>query len=240
ASAGAAGRASGDVRPGLDPGPPGVPDRDRPGRPALPGPDRGLRRGGGEAARRDRRGGAADSLPGAAPPGSAARRCPRGVRGAADQATGQSGRHRPRHHLRHRGLRPAARPGRPVRTAVLTGPRMPKPGPGAGRTAIGSVMFGAAILLAGLNLRPAITSVGPVLDQVRAALGASATWAGLLTALPVFCFAAGGLAAPYGARRIGRSRTVAVALALLPAGLVLRTLAGPRLVIVGTILAAFG
>ena len=55
----------------VHPGPARVPDRDRPGRPALPGRRRRDRGGGGEAAGRDRRRGAAHPLPGAVGPGSA-------------------------------------------------------------------------------------------------------------------------------------------------------------------------
>ena len=35
----------------------------------------------------------------------------------------------------------------------------------------------AAVLLVALNLRPAITSVGPLLDRIRDGVGASAAWA---------------------------------------------------------------
>ncbi len=106
-----------------------------------------------------------------------------------------------------------------------------------GRTGL---LTGVLIMLIGLNLRPAITSVGPVLDQVRGSLAVSATWAGVLTALPVLCFASGGLTAPFTAGRLGRTRTIGLALALLTGGLVLRALGGAAVVIIGTALAALG
>jgi len=47
----------------------------------------------------------------------------------------------------------------------------------------------AALLLVALNLRAPITSLPPVVDDVAAALGLSAAGAGLLTSVPVLCFA---------------------------------------------------
>jgi cyanate permease len=51
------------------------------------------------------------------------------------------------------------------------------------------VLLGVAVVLVALNLRPAITSVGPVLDQARASFAASAGWVALLTTVPVLCLA---------------------------------------------------
>ena len=62
----------------------------------------------------------------------------------------------------------------------------------------------------------------------------------MLTALPVLCFASGGLTAPFTAGRLGRTRTIGLALALLTGGLVLRALGGAAVVIIGTALAALG
>jgi CP family cyanate transporter-like MFS transporter len=83
----------------------------------------------------------------------------------------------------------------------------------------------AALLLAGVNLRPAVTSLGPVLEEVRRGTGMSATAAGVLTALPALCFALGGLVAPRLARRRGPVTAVAAALLVLAAGLAVRPLA---------------
>lgn len=104
----------------------------------------------------------------------------------------------------------------------------------------GGVLLAVAVALTALNLRPAITSVGPLLDEIRDSLGASATWAGLLTTVPVLCFAAGGLAAPVLARRAGMRAAVGVALGLLACGLVSRVADGPFTVLGGTLLAAAG
>lgn len=113
--------------------------------------------------------------------------------------------------------------------------RIPAP-----RVLIGSGLLAAAVLLAALNLRPAVTSVGAVLDEMQQTLGASATWAGALTTMPGLCFALAGLTAPLVARRLGVAAAVALALAMLTGGLVLRVLDGPLVVLGGTLIATAG
>ncbi|GAA3953079.1 MFS transporter [Actinomadura viridis] len=83
----------------------------------------------------------------------------------------------------------------------------------------------AALLLAALNLRPAVTSLGPVLQETRAGLGMSATVAGLLTSVPAVCFALVGLTAARLARRYGPDAVIAAGTALIALGLALRALA---------------
>ncbi|GAB3981253.1 CynX/NimT family MFS transporter [Actinoallomurus acanthiterrae] len=83
----------------------------------------------------------------------------------------------------------------------------------------------AALVLAALNLRPAVTSVGPVLEEVRAALGMSATVAGLLTSLPALCFALVGFAAPRLARRYGAEGVIATGAVVMAVGLATRPFA---------------
>ncbi|WTJ94764.1 MFS transporter [Streptomyces sp. NBC_01537] len=84
----------------------------------------------------------------------------------------------------------------------------------------------AAVLLAALNLRPAITSLGAVLEEARDGLGMSGAVAGLLTSVPVLCFAAFGIAAPRLARRFGPAAVICAAMAVIALGLTLRPLAG--------------
>lgn len=109
-----------------------------------------------------------------------------------------------------------------------------------GQMAAGGVLLVVAVILTALNLRPAITSIGPVLGEMRESLGASAVWAGVLTTLPGLCFAAAGLTAPWLARRIGLGRAISVALVILSIGLVVRVLDGPYVVIGGTLVATGG
>jgi CP family cyanate transporter-like MFS transporter len=92
----------------------------------------------------------------------------------------------------------------------------------------------AGVLLAGFNLRGAIAAVSPVLPDVRAELGLSTTVAGLLTALPVLCFAALAPAAAWFGRRLGPERAVLVGLVTLTAATVLRVLDGAPVLLAGT------
>lgn len=84
----------------------------------------------------------------------------------------------------------------------------------------------AAVLLAAVNLRTAVTSVGPVLDELEASIGLSSQLAGVLTTLPVIAFAALGSATPLLARRVGEQRLLTAGLVLMTAGLATRALAG--------------
>ena len=107
-------------------------------------------------------------------------------------------------------------------------------------TVAGGVLLAIAVVLTALNLRPAVTSVAPLLGEMRADLGVSATWAGLLTTLPALCFAAAGLAAPRLSARIGLGRTISLAMVMLATGLALRVIDGPHVVIAATFVACAG
>ncbi len=82
----------------------------------------------------------------------------------------------------------------------------------------------AAVVLTALNLRTAVTSVGPLLSEVQDGIGLSSPLAGVLTTLPVVCFALVGWYAPAIAARLGDHRAVTGALALMTAGLLGRAL----------------
>ncbi|MEO6503572.1 MAG: MFS transporter [Jatrophihabitantaceae bacterium] len=79
-----------------------------------------------------------------------------------------------------------------------------------------------AIVLTGLTMRVAVTSVGAVLTDLQHGLHASPSAAGVLTTLPVIAFAGIGLLGPRLAHRFGEHRLVAVALLAATAGLVSR------------------
>ncbi|MFF9145091.1 CynX/NimT family MFS transporter [Streptomyces sp. NPDC014861] len=102
----------------------------------------------------------------------------------------------------------------------------PAPGPDGGRSArwtLGLVSVG--LVLAALNLRPAITSLGALLEEVSAGLHMSGTVAGVLTSVPPLCFAIFGITAPRLARRFGPAAVVCAGMAAILAGLLLRPLA---------------
>jgi MFS transporter, CP family, cyanate transporter len=81
------------------------------------------------------------------------------------------------------------------------------------------------LVVLALNLRPAAVSVGPVLDDIRDTLDMSGPTAGLLTTLPVLCFAVFGSLAPWFGRALGVHRVMLVALVVTAAGLVIRAAA---------------
>ncbi|MGW3108692.1 CynX/NimT family MFS transporter [Streptomyces sp. NPDC001100] len=82
------------------------------------------------------------------------------------------------------------------------------------------------IVLAALNLRPAITSLGALLEDVRDGLGMSGSVAGLLTSVPPLCFAAFGVMAPRLARRFGPGTVVCAGMLAITAGLLIRPYVG--------------
>ena len=59
----------------------------------------------------------------------------------------------------------------------------------------GLLLVGAAIVLTGFNLRTAVNSIGPVLAEIEQGLGISSGLAGLITSMPLTCFA-GVMASP--------------------------------------------
>lgn len=92
-----------------------------------------------------------------------------------------------------------------------------------------------AIVLVGLNLRGPIVAVSPVLDDIRHDLAISSTSAGLLTTVPVLCFAAVSPVVVLLARRIGANGAVALSLAVLAVAVAVRPWSGFGLMIVGTV-----
>ncbi len=79
------------------------------------------------------------------------------------------------------------------------------------------------LVLVALNLRPALSSMAPLLGQVSDSLGLSAAAAGLLTTLPVLCLGLFAPLAPILSRRFGAERVVLGVLMLLAAGIALRS-----------------
>ncbi|WUN28901.1 MFS transporter [Streptomyces sp. NBC_00316] len=82
------------------------------------------------------------------------------------------------------------------------------------------------LVLTALNLRPAITSLGALLEDVRDGLHMSGSVAGVLTSVPPLCFAVFGIMAPRLARRFGPGAVVCAGMAAIAAGLVIRPLVG--------------
>ncbi|MFF7023562.1 CynX/NimT family MFS transporter [Streptomyces klenkii] len=100
-----------------------------------------------------------------------------------------------------------------------------EPGPGSARGAPGSrrlLWYALAVLLVGINMRPAIVAVSPLLDEIRHVTGLSNGGAGALSTLPLICFGIFAPLAPRLARRWGMERTLVAVLAVLLAGSAVR------------------
>ncbi|MYW20852.1 CynX/NimT family MFS transporter, partial [Streptomyces sp. SID2955] len=97
---------------------------------------------------------------------------------------------------------------------------------GGGTRAWATRLVVVGIVLAAVNLRPAITSLGALLEEVRDGLGMSGSVAGLLTSVPPLCFAVFGVTAPRLARRFGPAAVVCAGMAAITAGLLVRPYVG--------------
>jgi MFS transporter, CP family, cyanate transporter len=105
----------------------------------------------------------------------------------------------------------------------------------------GLALIAVAIILTGLNLRTAANSVGPVLEELEHGLGITSGLAGVITTMPVLCFAALGFAGPPLSARFRDSHVLAGGLVTMALGLVLRSVVSSFwLFLVGTVLAMAG
>ncbi|MEV4193025.1 CynX/NimT family MFS transporter [Streptomyces toxytricini] len=107
------------------------------------------------------------------------------------------------------------------------GPSAPRPAPSAEPAQPGRLgpLLVAGIVLAALNLRPAITSLGALFEEARTGLGMTGTVAGLITSVPALCFAVFGITAPRLSRRFGPAAVVCAGMAAVAAGLLIRPFA---------------
>ncbi|MPT42994.1 MAG: MFS transporter, partial [Klebsiella sp.] len=78
------------------------------------------------------------------------------------------------------------------------------------------------LVLIGINMRPLLTSIGPLLPDIRAASGMSYTLVALLTALPVIAMGVLALAGGWVDRTVGQNRSIALSLLIIAAGALLR------------------
>ena len=80
----------------------------------------------------------------------------------------------------------------------------------------------AAIILLGLNLRPILAAIGPLLDAIQAGTGISNADAGLLTTVPVFAMGLCALAGAQLQRRLGVVRGISLGIATIALACALR------------------
>jgi len=99
-----------------------------------------------------------------------------------------------------------------------------------------SWMLLLGILLIAANLRPSITAVGPVLDDIRSSLELSSGVASVLVSIPLVAFALFSPVAPWISRRLGLQGALGAALGLLAVAIVTRSLPWTPALWIGTAL----
>ncbi|TBM33070.1 cyanate transporter [Hafnia paralvei] len=92
------------------------------------------------------------------------------------------------------------------------------------------------LVLIGLNMRPLLTSIGPLLPQLREASGMSFTAVSLLTALPVVAMGVLALAGGWVDRHFSERNSVALSLLAIGVGALLRELAPQSLLLLSSAL----
>jgi CP family cyanate transporter-like MFS transporter len=106
------------------------------------------------------------------------------------------------------------------------------------RTAGGFVLL--ALLLAAVNLRAHLASLPPVVDDVAASLGLTSAGVGLLTSVPVLCFALFTPAASALTARVGPERAITLGLLGILGGTLLRSTGSVTTAMVGTTVLGVG
>jgi len=112
--------------------------------------------------------------------------------------------------------------------------------PGAALAAGAGGLVLAALLLVSVNLRAPLTALAPVVDDVATGLGMTSAGVGLLTSIPVLCFA---LCTPAAAALVGRwgpERALVLALVAVLGGTLLRSGGSVTTALVGTAVLGVG
>ncbi|WP_069387766.1 CynX/NimT family MFS transporter [Cellulosimicrobium cellulans] len=94
-----------------------------------------------------------------------------------------------------------------------------------------------AVVLAALNLRPAVVAISPLLGEIRTDEGLSGAAAGMLTTLPVLCFGLLAPVTPVLARRWGLERVLFASLVVLCLGFAVRLVPTAWALFAGTVVA---
>lgn len=100
------------------------------------------------------------------------------------------------------------------------------PAPPLSRT-VSVAMLLAAVCLVAANMRPAITGLGPLLDQIGVDTGMSVTALGTLAAVPLVAWALVSPLAHELSRRFGQPRVLLWSLVVLLVGTLVRSIPGP-------------
>jgi MFS transporter, CP family, cyanate transporter len=103
------------------------------------------------------------------------------------------------------------------------------------RLRVRGVLLVLGFVLLAANLRPALTSVAPLIGQIRADAGISNGVAGLLTALPLLAMGVLSPIAPRLAGRFGMERVLLTSMLVLAAGILLRSAGAVAALFSGTV-----
>jgi len=103
-----------------------------------------------------------------------------------------------------------------------------------------AAVLGGLIVLTALNMRTAIASVPPLLDEITRDVPLSTAAAGLLTTLPPLCMAAGAPLAPIAARRLGHEAGLVLVAVTVAAGIAARMPGDATALFLGTLLSGLG
>ncbi|WP_248763334.1 MFS transporter [Pseudarthrobacter sp. SSS035] len=114
--------------------------------------------------------------------------------------------------------------------------RQAGPGPSTGGSRFYAGLALLALVLVSVNLRPAITTIAGVMNQLQGAFSLDPSLLPLLCTLPVLAFGVSGPIGPWLAKRLGTGRAVALALLILAVALIVRVVV-PALLLPGTFLA---
>jgi CP family cyanate transporter-like MFS transporter len=107
-------------------------------------------------------------------------------------------------------------------------------------TGMGGALFVVGVLALALNLRPGVTAVPSILDEIGRQYGYSSVVLTLVATVPVACFGIFSPVAARSGRRFGDERSLGGAITAVALGLVLRSLEPSWGFFPGTILAAAG
>jgi MFS transporter, CP family, cyanate transporter len=115
-----------------------------------------------------------------------------------------------------------------------TPPSTPAPAGRRSSSHLRDVLLVVGIVLLAANMRSALTSVAPLIGQIRMDTGISNGVAGLLLTLPLLAFGVLSPVVPRLARRFGMERMLLASLLLLAAGIVVRSAGTVAVLFLGT------
>lgn len=109
----------------------------------------------------------------------------------------------------------------------------------APRSSVGTAILLIGIILIGANLRAPMTAIGPLIKMIQEEFHLSNTLAGMITTIPLFCFAGISPFIPKLAHRFGVEKIILYSLIILTIGIIVRSVFGETGLFTGTILIGF-